>query len=211
MADNTAHVARGIFEELVHDTLPEWGRMEAATKLVSVAPGDYLFWTEDIHPFVYCVRQGLLKLVYDTSDGREWIKAFVAEKSFFASANALMDGGRTTFSVVAMEATVVERLDYRVIQRLAESHHCWQKMLTNAFTLYGARKEKRERELLTLSAEERYRSFLYEYPALRRRIPQQDLARYLGVTPVGLSRIRSRLEGKSSDKIARHTAAVDQS
>lgn len=198
MVHTSAHVVRGVFEELAGGSLPEWEVLEACSKLISLASGNYLFWTGDSHHFVYCVRQGLLKLVYDTPDGKEWIKAFSAEGNFFASASALNYDGRTTFSVVAIESTVVERVDYRVIKRLADVHIRWQKMLTNAFQLYGARKEKRERELLTLSAEERYRIFVEDQPILMRRIPQKDLARYLGVTPVGLSRIKSRLEGAAT-------------
>lgn len=63
-----------------------------------------------------------------------------------------------------------------------------------AMTLaFAVRKERRERELLTLSAEGRYRAFLEASPDLERRIPQKELARYLGVTPVGLNRIVARV------------------
>lgn len=44
-----------------------------------------------------------------------------------------------------------------------------------------------------MSAEARYRSFLETYPDLAMRIPQKDLARHLGVTPVGLNRIVRRV------------------
>ena len=63
----------------------------------------------------------------------------------------------------------------------------------------ATRKERREWELLTLGPEARYISFKNDYPELERRIPQKDLARHLGLTPVGLNRIvrrvRLRLEG----------------
>ena len=59
--------------------------------------------------------------------------------------------------------------------------------------MFAERKEKRERELLILNAEERYREFLAEAPALQSRVPQKDLARYLGLTPVGLNRIVKRV------------------
>ena len=57
----------------------------------------------------------------------------------------------------------------------------------------AARKEARERELLTLGAEARYRAFCADEPLLARRIPQKDLARHLGLTPVGLNRIAMRV------------------
>jgi CRP-like cAMP-binding protein len=192
-------IAEKILEGLAGEPLPEWDVAEAATKSLNFAPGASLFWTGDRHPFIYFVCMGLIKLVYDTPDGNEWVKAFCAEESFFASASALSAEGRTSFSAVCVEATVVERLDFSVIRRLADIHIGWQRACSNAFQLYGVRKEKRERELLTLSAEERYRLFVKEHPALWGRIPQKDLARYLGVTPVGLSRIKSRVQCVGSE------------
>jgi CRP-like cAMP-binding protein len=42
-------------------------------------------------------------------------------------------------------------------------------------------------------AEERYRDFLERYPGLEKRIPQHQIASYLGITPESLSRIRKQL------------------
>lgn len=48
----------------------------------------------------------------------------------------------------------------------------------------------------TASAEERYLSLLKERPSLVQRVPQYQLASYLGVKPETLSRIRKRLAKK---------------
>jgi hypothetical protein len=53
-------------------------------------------------------------------------------------------------------------------------------------------KVRRERDLLMLSAEALYRKFVNETPSLAERVPQKDLAAFLGVTPVGLNRIIRR-------------------
>ena len=53
-------------------------------------------------------------------------------------------------------------------------------------------KERREQEVLELSAEERLVKFWEEHPHLKGRIPQRDVAAYLGITEVALSRIMSR-------------------
>ncbi len=46
---------------------------------------------------------------------------------------------------------------------------------------------------ITLNAEERYMKLLQEKPELLQRVPQYQLATFLGVTPETLSRIRSRI------------------
>jgi hypothetical protein len=54
------------------------------------------------------------------------------------------------------------------------------------------KKERREREFLTESAEARYQMLLEDSPGLFDKVKQKDIARYLGITPVALSRIRGR-------------------
>jgi CRP-like cAMP-binding protein len=50
---------------------------------------------------------------------------------------------------------------------------------------------------MTSSPEERYQNLLNTRPDLLNRVPQHQLASYLGVTPESLSRIRKRLSAKA--------------
>jgi CRP-like cAMP-binding protein len=185
--------AQKLLEALAGEPLPEWSRAASAIALLEIKPGAHVFRTDEPARAVYFVRHGLLKLVYVTADGSEWIKNFSYENTFFASIAALQPAGRATFSAIAIERTKIECIDYDVLLELAERHMAWQRALRRGFELYGAKKEQRERDLLTLTAGERYAAFLRDAPSISQRVTQQDLALYLGVTPVALSRIRSRL------------------
>jgi CRP-like cAMP-binding protein len=55
------------------------------------------------------------------------------------------------------------------------------------------RKQEREAGLPCASAEARYRSLLSTSAGVLARLPQGDIARYLGVTPVAFSRIKRRI------------------
>ena len=162
---------------------------------LTLSAGEVLFEPEQIHPYVYIVSRGLLKLHYRQPNGEEWIKSFSHEGLFFASLAALQPQGRSSFAVTALEACELERLDYRELEALAAQDPAWLLALYRAMRLFAARKEQRERELLTLSPPERYQAFLREDAALAARLPLKDLALYLGITPVSLSRIRARLSG----------------
>jgi CRP-like cAMP-binding protein len=185
--------ARTLLERLAGAELPDWDRFAAGIRRRRLVAGETLFDVERPYPWLVVVGQGLFKLVYVREDGGERIKSFVGEGSFFASLSALAPGGRTTFSAIAMTEGVVDQLDYESLQRHGDRHVEWQRALRVAVQLYGVRKEKRERELLVMSAEERYRSLLAEDPALAARVPLKDLALHLGITPVALSRIRRRM------------------
>lgn len=77
----------------------------------------------------------------------------------------------------------------------------------------SALQEKRERELLTLNVrEERYRVLVRERPELVELVPQKDLARYIGVTPVAMSCIVSRVRhGNATESVsAASPVALDE-
>lgn len=188
---------RSTFQSLLENAaggpLPEWPRVDQAITLHTLASGGTVFLQDVEHPYVHAVRSGLVKLCYLGEDGSEWIKSFAEQGRFFASIAALQPGGRTSFMASAIEDTVLERLDHRLLSELGARHLAWSQALRAMTMLFAARKEQRERELLTLDAEGRYRAFAAAHAGLVQRIPQKDLARHLGVTPVGLNRIVMRV------------------
>lgn len=189
----TRHVLQALLEGAAGGPLPHWNHVAPALRERRLRPGETVFMQDVAHPCVYGVRQGLLKLVYLDADGREWIKSFVHEGGFFASIAALQPQGKTTFQVTALEPSEVEQVGYPLLSGMAQTHLAWSQALHKLTLAFAARKEQRERELLTLAPEPRYLAFRAAHPELERRISQKDLARHLGLTPVGLNRIVVRL------------------
>jgi CRP-like cAMP-binding protein len=113
---------------------------------------------------------------------------------FFACPNVLLAGLRTDYFATAVEQCEIEQVDYSEINKLIALHPDWQRAVRQLLEWHIVRKEQRERELLTMAPEERYQSFLKNYPAIASRIQLRDVAHYLGVTPEALSRIRKRIQ-----------------
>ena len=178
-------------------SLPDFNTLAAAIEVTHLAERQSAFRAGDTCPRIFIVRSGLLKQLYIKEDGSEWIKSFTGAGDLFACLEALAPGGRTSFASTAIEPSVVESIDFSRVERLGEQHVAWQKAIRLAFQHLAELKVRRERDLLMLSAQELYRKFATESPALARRVPQKDLAAFLGVTPVGLNRI-----------IRRHGAAI---
>ena len=57
--------------------------------------------------------------------------------------------------------------------------------------------QERLMDNLSLSAEERFEKFCKRYPTLVQRVPQKQIASYIGVTPEFFSKMKSRLLKKS--------------
>lgn len=162
-------------------------------QLLRLDKGQVLFEVGQPHPYLYVVRQGCLKLLYRGAEGEEWVQDFVAEGAFFCSLTALV-GGLSSYACEAVEPCELERLNYPWLESTASQRGPWQQALLSGWKDYATRKELRERDLLTLTPPQRYEAFMRTHPGLAQRVPQKDLARYLGVTPVSLSRIRGRLK-----------------
>jgi CRP-like cAMP-binding protein len=139
------------------------------------------------------VNRGLFRYFYVNPKGSEFTKGFFSENSFIISYTAMVRGYGSYYTIEALEDSEIVVIDYAGWKALYENHPCWSALLIAMLEKGFAKKETRERELLLHSAEERYRSFLLEYPQLEDRIKQHMVASYLGITPVALSRIRKSM------------------
>lgn len=194
--DNAAVATRLVydaFEQLAGQRLVRDAALDRQTRVCSLAPGGLLFGAGSVDSRVHVVLEGFLTLKYASSAGTSWIKGFVPPLMPFACVSCL-DGARAHFDAYAGAATTVASIPFRALDHLSSASAAWQRALLNAFKRYGQRKEKRERELLTLSAEARYVRFLQDMPEIAARLKQHEIANYVRVTPVSLSRIRRRLQ-----------------
>jgi CRP-like cAMP-binding protein len=178
--------------QAVHGSLAHVERLLDAVRVVRLQPRESAFREDEECARLFLVRSGLLKQLYTSEDGSEWIKSFAREGDLFACPIALTRGARTTFASVAIEPSIVEFVEWRAIEALSETDIAWQRALRLGFQRLAELKVRRERDLLMLSAEELYRQFAAASPELIDRVPQKDLAAFIGVTPVGLNRIIRR-------------------
>jgi len=181
-------------ERAAGEALPEWEVLNASFQLLYIAKGQDIFAADEWQPHIYVVRSGIVKLTYLSEDGHEWIKSFIGEGDFFACPNVLIAGLRTDYFATAVEECEIEQIDSVSMKRLTDAYPVWQRAIRQLLEWHIVRKDLRERELLTMSPEARYQSFLKTYPTVAARIQLKDVAQYLGVTAEALSRIRKRLQ-----------------
>lgn len=168
--------------------------LSSCLQLRTLDQGEYLIRQGDNAPNLYMIRTGLAKMFYITSDGKEFVKSFLPEGSFAGSLIAQLENRGSTFSIVCLEPVVAEIMPFKAIQRLFGSDPAALNFGFKFFQALALKKEKREYGFLCLSPKEQYRSFIDENTDLVNRIMQADIARYLGITPVALSRIRRRIK-----------------
>ena len=196
--------------------LPQWDLFASNTRLVRVEVGDTLFSIGEAHPYIYFVQRGLFKAQMLNEGGRLNTVFFPEEGDVLASMSSLgVDGVRrvasrglhprsetlraaidaeTLHTVTAIEPSLLLRVNYRVIDHLSTQHLAWAR-LTTTIALMHATTLQADAGWLRSTPEMRYRSLLKEHPGLVQRVTQRDLASFLNITDVALSRIAKRVRG----------------
>lgn len=141
----------------------------------------------------FVIKEGLAKAFYVTVDGREFIKSIISEGECIASAQVIVTDDACPFYLIALENTRLLEIPGKALLKLVGDDAALSQSINKILLQIAMKKERREYELLCLSAEQRYQVFCQRNPGLVQRLSQIDIARYLGITPVALSRIRKRI------------------
>ena len=145
----------------------------------------------------YLIRNGLLRLFYTDTEGRERNKAFYGDGDITGPVSAIMTGRPANFSIQALEPCRLIAADLQYLLQLAPCHAEVSRLVISLLSAAFMRNEEREALLLTCNAEQRYRWMLDNQGDLVERIPQYHIAAYLGVDAVSLSRIKRKLRAES--------------
>jgi CRP-like cAMP-binding protein len=175
----------------------EWTALAGHMRRKKLRPGEHFVKAGgDPQPVGFVVR-GLLKAWYTTRTGKEHIRVFLAENTVAAAYVALLRGDATSeVNLTALEPTELLVFDYSAYVARRSKHWAWQQIGRIVAEQAYILRERRQYELAVLSAEDRLASFLEQSPGLAARISQKDLACFLGMTPVSLSRIRGRARAR---------------
>ncbi|MDR6764427.1 CRP-like cAMP-binding protein [Flavobacterium sp. 2755] len=139
------------------------------------------------------VINGLFRYYYISDKGDEFTKGLILKGNVLAAYSAMLHQQKSLFYIQALEDAVVLEIDYNLWLELQMQNSFWDKLLITLLQKGYCIKEKRERELLLLDAEARYKIFLEEFPTLEKQIKLQIIASYLGIKPESLSRIRKNI------------------
>lgn len=165
----------------------------AIGQVKTLTSGDYFIREGETPQKLAFVLSGLFRYVYINDKGIEFTKSLIQEQNFISSYSAMITQSGSHFFIEALENAVVFVIPYSKWQMLLTQDPFWTGFLLKFIEKGFITKEKRERDLLLLSAETRYLNFLDEYPGMDKRIKQTIVASYLGIQPESLSRIRKKM------------------
>jgi CRP-like cAMP-binding protein len=132
---------------------------------------------------------------YHVVDGEEKTTFFFFDNHYACNYESFLTQQPSDVTIEAMEDCEILYFSREVMHRLYRLYPTYEtfgRMIAEG--VYMCAMERLKTFLLN-SPEERYRRFLQNYDAtiILERVPQHYIASYLGITPVSLSRIRSRV------------------
>lgn len=170
----------------------QWLRAEALGRELSFRKKDLFVRPGDPSDRFALVLEGLFRVYRVSARGVESVKAFRTEHELIGPYAEQLQGIASLTYIEALEPGRLLAFKSADLAALEQGHACWTQFARRVAEYHFMVKERREQEFLDLSAEERLERFQVEYPRLVGRLSQREVAAYLGITEVGLSRIMSR-------------------
>lgn len=146
----------------------------------------------------FFIERGLLRMHFIGRDGKEFNKNFHAEGTMICPLTEAMQTEPSLFAITAVEASVVWQASAAALVQLLDAQGAWAPLRTRLLDRLITHKLQREHALLTLDGSTRYQQLCEREPHLAERVPLSQLASYLGLTDVSLSRIRRKLKAQSA-------------
>lgn len=144
------------------------------------------------------VVRGCLRMYKIDLKGNTHILQFTSEDGWVADVWSFNDQSPSELNIDALEDTIVLQISYKDLTMLFDKFSAFdrifRKLMENAYVAL----QRRMFQNISSPAEDRYNFFMKVYPHLINRLPQVQVASFLGITPEFLSRLRNkRVQGKS--------------
>src|ERR1044072_4803183 len=160
----------------------------------------YVLQEGDICTNMNFVVRGCLRMYKIDDQGNTHILQFAAENNWINDLGSFHGIHPSALNIDALEDTVVLQItrdDLITLYTDAQKfHRIFRVLIENSYV----KLQQRLLQNFSSTAEERYKSFLDNYPDLSNRLAQVQIAAYLGITPEFLSRLRNRLSKPPKSK-----------
>ncbi len=159
---------------------------------IELKKGEALITVGQVVTHFYYLDSGCIYF-YKMQDGETKVLEFYTEDVFFTDLPSYVKSSPSRYFLRATEDTTVYAIKKTDTEKSFDDSHQLERFgrlsMQEAFIKSYSRVER----LNSRTNEERYLRLLEKRPGLLQRVPQYLIASYLGLTPVGLSKIRKRL------------------
>lgn len=139
------------------------------------------------------VLSGCLRSYYTDVSGTEHITQFAVEDWWISDPYAFATGNPAILNVDALEESELFQIEKALLENLYEEIPKFEKLFRILFQKSFISLQQRIVSNLSKTAKERYLNFIQKHPTFEQRIPQNQIASFIGVTPEFLSKMKKEL------------------
>jgi len=148
------------------------------------------------YPSVYMLISGIMRAYINTESGKQYNKKLFTPKSFVGPLTAIITKKPSKLTYETLTECKVIEVNFVTFLEMCGTDiklsNLYNKILENIFIEY----EQRNLELMSMDATQRYLCLRKRIPNIDDLIPQFQIASFLNITPVQLSRVRKKLNYK---------------
>lgn len=154
---------------------------------------EYYIHANEVQQHIGFVFQGLLRCYYLDKDGKEITVRFIKEHHYATHYSAFISRQPSSYYFQCIEPSILVNLTYEHIYNGYELFPQLERY--GRLVAEGVLREQQRRieSFLLENAEERYKTFIKEYPDLFLRVSLTQLSTFLGIERQSLTRIRKKL------------------
>ncbi|NLR77225.1 Crp/Fnr family transcriptional regulator [Chitinophaga eiseniae] len=156
----------------------------------------YLLQDGEICDFEAYIVKGCIRTYYLSDDGTETILSFAIEDWWVSDPYSFTEQTPSNMFIESLEDCELLVIDYKSKAALYEKIPKFETLFRLLIQRSLFALQRRFHSLVSQTAEQRYIAFLEKYPQVVQRVPQNQIARYLGVSPEFLSKVRSTMHKK---------------
>ena len=177
---------------------PYWSEVAKLFVLKKIPAKTTLLEAGEISKYLFMVSKGCLRIFMIKEDGREVTVQFFFENQMVASMESAFTGKPGMLYLETIEESEIIMIRLKDFRELFIKNEPLKNLLIGFLQQRLLYYSELYTSFILNTPEERYIKLLADNPGITERVPHYFIATYLGITPVSLSRIRSRLFKKHS-------------
>jgi CRP-like cAMP-binding protein len=167
----------------------EWLDFSKKLAIKKLQKGDFLIRQGQVENYVYFLNKGATRN-YFLKDGKEFTVDFQFENDFVTAYYSLITREQSEMFIELLEDAEVVVIPLTHLNEFYAKYQNGEKIGRLMAEYQYIKRLKKEMDLLSFTAEERYAQLMQRKPALIGNISVKHLSSYLGIQPESLSRIR---------------------
>jgi CRP-like cAMP-binding protein len=189
--ESTEELLKKTFDPYFEAPLEVWKSFIEKGEVISAAKNEIIKSYNQTENYLYFILQGSGGIMLYHNNNYVCVD-LCFENDFFGDYFSFITKQPTPLEVICFESSTLFRISRGSFRELSQTEYGRIICQTASESLF-IHKQQQQIELLSKTAEQRYREMLEKQPGIVQRTPNKYTASYLGITPESFSRIRKNI------------------